>query len=201
MKFVIYNGLKFTRDDRTGYYLNTTNRKRLHRFVYETEIGEIPEGYQIHHIDHDKSNNTIENLIAVLRSEHASYHGKHRAENYYDEMVKNLNENARPKAIEWHKSEKGKEWHKVHYENMKDKLHEKVDLECEQCGDEFNNISRTRFCSNKCKSRWRRESGVDDEKRECGYCGDGFTINKYSSTKCCSKSCANRFRVYKSKVS
>ena len=56
-KFAYFNGLKFTRDDKTGYYLNSTIRKRLHRCVWEYYNGEIPKGYHIHHKDNDKSNN------------------------------------------------------------------------------------------------------------------------------------------------
>ena len=68
-KQIEYNGLKFNRDDKTGYYLSTTNvngkRKRLHRYVWECNYGEIPKGYHIHHIDENKGNNSIENLELI----------------------------------------------------------------------------------------------------------------------------------------
>lgn len=50
-----------------------------HRFVYETFFGEIPEGMQIHHIDHDKQNNTLDNLQMVTDEEnklHAKLAGR-----------------------------------------------------------------------------------------------------------------------------
>lgn len=40
-----------------------------HRFVYECFYGEIPEGMQIHHIDHDKQNNALDNLQMVTDEE------------------------------------------------------------------------------------------------------------------------------------
>ena len=40
-----------------------------HRFVYECFYGEIPEGMQIHHIDHDKHNNALDNLQMVTDEE------------------------------------------------------------------------------------------------------------------------------------
>lgn len=40
-----------------------------HRFVYECFYGEIPEGMQIHHIDHDKQNNELSNLQMVTDEE------------------------------------------------------------------------------------------------------------------------------------
>lgn len=194
-KFIYFNGIKFTRDDKTGYYLNSTIRKRLHRYVWEYHYGEIPKGYHIHHKDHDKSNNDISNLECISPSNHATHHGNDRSLNHYEEMVKNLSENARPKASEWHRSEEGREWHSAHakevYENRI-----KMSFKCEQCGDEFESFKTksNRFCSNKCKAAWRRESGIDDVDRRCVQCGKEFRINKYSKTKCCSKSCSNRYK-------
>ncbi len=43
--------------------------KYLHRIVWESFNGEVPNGYEINHIDHDKSNNTLNNLELVTRSE------------------------------------------------------------------------------------------------------------------------------------
>jgi hypothetical protein len=54
------------------------------------------------------------------------------------------------------------------------------------------NASTSRFCSNKCKSRWRRRSGLDDVERICEYCGKAFKVNKYKPTKYCSSLCASR---------
>ena len=36
--------------------------KYVHRLVWETFNGNIPNGYEINHIDHDKSNNSLANL-------------------------------------------------------------------------------------------------------------------------------------------
>ena len=41
-----------------------------HVLVWEQHNGPIPEGYQIHHIDGDKSNNSIENLQLVSALDH-----------------------------------------------------------------------------------------------------------------------------------
>lgn len=43
--------------------------KYIHRLVWETFRGPIPQGYEINHIDHDKKNNQLENLELVTRSE------------------------------------------------------------------------------------------------------------------------------------
>ena len=55
-KFQFFDGRKFTRDEKTGYYLCSTkdligSRKRMHVYVWEYYNGLVPEGYHIHHID------------------------------------------------------------------------------------------------------------------------------------------------------
>jgi hypothetical protein len=44
--------------------------------LYEYIHGNIPQGYHIHHIDGNKFNNEISNLLLVLGSEHTSGHNK-----------------------------------------------------------------------------------------------------------------------------
>ena len=189
-KYIWYNGLKFTRDDFTGYYLNSTHRKRLHRYIWESDVGVIPKGYQVHHIDHDKNNNDISNLELIHQSRHMSYHGIFNAKNNYDEMIKNLDEVARPKASEWHGSKEGVEWHKKHYESVKHKLHIEYNRSCIVCEKEYVTIqTNSKFCSNACKSRYRRSMGLDNITKNCVICGKEFTSNKYAKVETCSASC------------
>lgn len=196
-KHLYFDGKMFTRDERTGYYLCSTKnsegvRKRMHVYVWEFYNGPVPEGYHVHHIDEDKSNNDISNLKLMLGSAHVSMHGKEMAENHYDEMINNLNINARPKANEWHRSENGREWHKMHYETMKERLYRTMHFSCENCGKQFSSTQvNSRFCSNNCKSAWRRKSGVDDIVKICEDCGGEYHANKYAGTKYCSI-CRNR---------
>ena len=44
--------------------------------MWELHYGEIPEGYHIHHIDFDKSNNDISNLQLMSKEEHMQLHGE-----------------------------------------------------------------------------------------------------------------------------
>ena len=70
------------------------------------------------------------------------------------------------------------------------------EFECEYCKKKYKAINNNtnRFCSNKCKSAWRRKSGIDDVEKVCEICGSKFKTNKYSKTKTCSRSCANRLK-------
>jgi hypothetical protein len=196
-KFVYFDGYKFTRDDKTGYYLNSTIRQRLHRYVWEFYNGPIPKGYHIHHKDFNKANNDISNLQLLSFEEHEKLHGEaHAADEGFRVWAKaNLAKTARPKASEWHKSEEGREWHKKQFEKSRSKIFIERDFICENCGKAFKSTqTESRFCSNNCKSAWRRKAGLDNEKRICASCGSPFIVNKYSKTECCSRSCSMRLR-------
>lgn len=58
-----------------GYLQCTLFRKRfyIHRLVYEAWIGNIPNGYDIDHINGIKTDNRVSNLRAVLRSENLKH--------------------------------------------------------------------------------------------------------------------------------
>lgn len=193
-KYVYFDGLKFTRDDKTSYYLNSTIRKRLHRYVWEFYNGEIPSGYDIHHADHDKNNNDISNLIMIKSSDHHKLHGAELTEEQRENLAINLNKAARPAAIKWHKSAEGSEWHKAHYKQTEAVLHARVMQTCENCGADFEGSYQSRFCCNACKSAYRRKLGLDNIEKQCPVCGNMFATSKYAQAETCSRSCANRLR-------
>ena len=193
-KFAYFDGLRFCRDEKTGYYLNARTHKRLHRYVYEKENGAIPDGYHVHHIDHDKGNNEPDNLALMTGSQHLKLHGEEITDEQREWRRNNVITKAVPAAKAWQGTEAGRAWHKKHYENMKDALYARKQRTCKQCGATFSGTlsDKNCFCSNACKSAWRRAAGLDEEQRVCAVCGKLFTVNRYSKTKCCSRSCGNR---------
>lgn len=60
------------------YRPGTGKRVYEHRYVWESANGPIPDGFEINHIDGDKTNNIIENLELVTRQrnqQHAYHSG------------------------------------------------------------------------------------------------------------------------------
>jgi hypothetical protein len=47
---------------------------KFHRFIWECINGEIPDGYDVHHIDKNKMNNSINNLELKEKGEHNHLH-------------------------------------------------------------------------------------------------------------------------------
>ena len=110
VRWIEFDGVKYY-PDRRGYWLGHVDGspKRLHISVWEKHNGSVPIGYHVHHIDHDTNNNAISNLVLMPKGEHLSYHGNLQN---IEKLRKNMEENARPAASEWHKSEEGRAWHK-----------------------------------------------------------------------------------------
>lgn len=195
-----FDGNKFRRDAKTGYYLASKpthcgRRERLHCYVWRYFNGPAPEGCHIHHKDENKYHNDIENLACVPVSEHTSYHSRKYLSEHLEESRKHI-ENIRPFASEWHRSPEGREWHRKHgieeYKTM-----QKREYTCQYCGKKFMSLPvgpNHKYCSNNCKSAARRKSGVDDETRGCVVCGREFRANKYSKTRCCSRKCGRVLR-------
>lgn len=196
---VIFNGIKFrrypeseSRSSRLYYVPDGRHRKngvgRLHQEVYKAHNGPIPPGYHVHHADHNALNNDPSNLVLIWGEDHLRHHGSDPAKTAH---LRTMQEVGREAAKVWHRSEEGRAWHVEHGKAVWEGR-EPVTHACEQCGNPYESLltgKGTRFCSNNCKSQWRRESGVDNVDRNCVECGASFTVNKYMKTPTCSRSC------------
>lgn len=68
----------------------------IHQYIWMCVNGDIPEGYQIHHIDGNRQNNSIYNLTLIEENEHLSYHFKgnkyHLGKNHSEETKNKISE-------------------------------------------------------------------------------------------------------------
>lgn len=186
---IIYRNYTFGKHQKQPYYYATVKqrKKALHRYIYECEKGPIPDGYHVHHIDENPFNNTIDNLEVKTGFDHLSFHGK-KADR---QKLLKLAETGREYAKEWHGSPEGIEWHKQHYIDCELKMQERVIRNCSNC----NKLTSTKrkngnaFCSNNCKSQWRRRNKPDKKIVTCLKCGKEFETLKYLPNSYCSKEC------------
>jgi hypothetical protein len=158
---------------------------RLHRVVWEAANGRpVPDGFHVHHDDEDRANNQPGNLVLLPGGEHISLHSRG--------VSRTLSALAYERAAEWHRSPEGREWHRRHAAP----LHRLSDAVCEQCGKEYRtqDMGRNRFCSNACKSAWRRATGADHVERVCPACGKAYRVNRYSKSKTCGRECGVALR-------
>lgn len=79
-----------------------------------------------------------------------------------------------------------------HAREIEYKTHDYV---CDQCGINFMGGGRktgNHFCSNNCKSAYRRMMGFDNIEKRCDRCGASFVANKYNGRRYCCEDCRRK---------
>lgn len=169
-------------------------RRSLHRDVYSTHFGDIPDGWHVHHMDMNPLNNHPTNLEALPATEHLVEHGLSRTPEQLEHHCKVLAQH-RHKAYGWHKTEEGRAWHEANRQAMREQrlsLPTKRHV-CSVCDRPFESRSKAdvlKYCSGRCRSAERKATGEDMDTRTCGHCGAEFSTWKYNKTACCSISCS-----------
>src|SRR6266566_121909 len=197
---IIFNGIKFRRypesrhrSTRVYYRPGGTDAEQgiqsLHQEVWKAANGPIPTKHDIHHRDKNPLNNNLSNLECLPESAHHRIHAR-----VYDEQAAKHLAAIRPLAAQWHASEIGREWHRQHArKSWNQRMPRK--RTCAQCGNGFESTAgRSKFCTNACKSKWRRGQGLDDIVKICQRCSVPFKTNKYENNKFCSRRCAVRHK-------
>ena len=187
-----FDGIKFTSSTADGYYKHQGLRLSMHRYVWEYYNGKIPEGYEIHHKDFNKANNSIDNLQLLTVAEHRKLHADLLTEEQREWKRNNMNTVVHEAAKKWHRSEEGHQWHVQHGKETggNSKEYEHV---CVVCGKKYiTRQKKSRFCSGACHQKYRRATGIDKIKKVCPVCGKEFMTNKSRPSKTCSKSCGTK---------
>lgn len=156
-------------------------RAFLHRDVWAFHNGPIPPKHHIHHIDGNPANNALSNLAVMERGEHLRHHFKGRKYTPHAAI-------AAQKV--WRETDKGKAFLSEMGKRNAHFMHQPKAFSCEQCGTGFEtSISYARFCSNRCKCRWRVAQGLNHEERTCTVCGSTFSTEKARRAQTCSPEC------------
>lgn len=110
-----YSGVKLTTEHNRAYRME-------HRMIAEAVYGEIPEGYDVHHIDEDSYNNSADNLEVICHKAHAT-HTRNSCDN--DHMVGEYNEKGQYRYVSGPDSKKGRKTIKPMPERLRSSLKNK----------------------------------------------------------------------------
>ena len=202
----IFKGQLFHFDATKGFYVDKTG-KFLQDYAWEQYKGSIPEGYVVKFKTDDVSNANLLNLTLEKVENDADTTTK-VVENVVTEekvlekktSVCNLTDDARQKAVAWHKSEEGHKWHKEQIKKQRENDVFVKELICDNCGKSYQGIYNSganHFCSSACKSQYRRKNGLDLVEVTCPVCNNVYKTNKFRPSKTCSRACANQIRYQK----
>ncbi len=184
-----YFGKRFYQDKK-GYWVNSMPI-HAQRWVWINHYGAISEGMDIHHKDSDKSNNEIDNLELINRSDHLK---KHWQEGNFDldQRRKQLSE-----ARLWLKTPQGKKTQsdktKKSWEKRKLNPYKKI---CLGCDKEFETYQKwAKCCEPNCYVKWRRKNKIVFIAKKCWICGNIYYIEKSSKIRTCGKECGIKLQI------
>ena len=195
-----FNGVKF-RKRKGGHYF--TPMYSIYHAVWQYYYGEVPPHTIIHHIDQDKDNNNIENLIPMTPSAHQKLHAALGRKNPIAPIRTLICERC------------GKEYQAKYSDRNKfcpdcreiikstpkpPKPVKKISKTCVVCGKEFQAYRKdAETCSPKCSAALRLKDYVPVTKtveKSCVICGKKFTSNKHHFRKTCSDECSKILNSY-----
>lgn len=177
----IFNGYSFYKNKK-GRFICTIS---LHRFLWMYLNGEISEGYDIHHKDFDKDNNSIDNLQILTKDEHNKIHLSHKLKKAPEKKTKFI---CKICGNEYEAVNRG---NNNYCSQMCKKIAERTRATeikiCEICGKKFSTSDDARFCSPKCIGEYLKRQ----EAKTCPICGKTFSDVISKHRKYCSLECAN----------
>ncbi|MFW9602453.1 MAG: HNH endonuclease [Prevotella sp.] len=179
-----YAGYKWSRKP-SGYYQSTTrctdgSRKNwLHQYVYEEDNGPIPQGYDVHHRNENKSDNSISNLELLTMAEHQEEHLEQNRQNGF-RLSKYVEEHFDEVQGLAKLGKKG-----LYTGRAKRKKLARGHIDCGYCGESFipHNKARTdtKYCSTTCRDAGNRAA---KEPTKCSDCGELFEAVSKHAKKC-----------------
>ena len=198
MEEVIYNNVVYYRkpnhhDIRCKYFRrrgrcrDKTVERYLHRQVWVDHFGKIPEGFHIHHKNHDVTNNLIDNLECISRAKHFEEHKAERLNWAFSKENKANLDKGRIHGINWMKTDMGRDHAKKLGIIQKEKSKKiKQCVVCLTSFEAYDLIKVAMYCSNDClkiAAKGKKKTIV------CEICHKSIEINRYSKSTCCYGKC------------
>ena len=162
MQHQYHFGKKFYIDKKTGYWISTCCPKvRAHVWVWRKTNGSIPKTHHVHHKDGNKSNNNINNLECLHRSDHFKVHLTEERRQWSRKWAEVI----RPLTKVWHRSEEGRKWHREHGKKVWAKR-SAFKINCLFCLKEIETKTfHHKFCNQNCKAKHGRRVKKDKESQ------------------------------------
>lgn len=191
MEHQTFNGINFLKDNRSGYFWSTskkTGNVSMHRYVWNYYNGEIPEGYEIHHIDGDPSNNDIKNLKCSKRCEHRREHQEHKMGLVSNGHCVECGAELKDKCGVFCSSRCKQAYarHNGYY---------KIEKTCAYCGKKFltNKYRKSETCSHLCSNLIRQKRISEGEPTHvCVVCGKKYFPQPNNKHNTCSMKCTKK---------
>ena len=177
-----FDGVIYTTRDSNHY----AKSRQLHRVIFAYYYGDIPDGYVIHHVDHNKANNDISNLQCLTKGEHQTLHNNNAQNQQF--TCKYCG-----KVIPFNKRGKktfcSQKCHSAWYKENASVLEER---KCKRCGKTFTAFpwQERQYCSKSCsaKAHWLAEQ-ARKSFAVCPTCGKSFK-KKRNTQQFCSRKCS-----------
>lgn len=161
---------------------------QLHRAMWEFHHGPIPDGHQIHHINHNPLDNRIENLSCMTVTEHRRLHP--------------ISAEDREKGRYWMYTPSGKQRMLKNGERQWKSAPIRSGA-CRVCGKTYEIKclhDKTECCSRACWDSHYSKHRVPKESRICKICGNAFEVDKRQKMVCCGRSCGQTLANLNRKV-
>lgn len=188
-EFKVYFQKRFYKDKK-GYYVNSMPI-HAQRWVWINHFGTIPDNMDVHHKDGDKSNNEIENLEIISRSDHLKKHWKEGSYDL-DQRRKQLSE-----ARLWLKTPQGKKKQAINTKNSWEKRklspYKKICIGCEISFESYQKWGK--HCNSSCYAKWRRKNKIGFIEKKCWICDKVYSIEKSSKIRTCGKECGTKLQI------
>ena len=175
-----FNGVTYHKVNTGHYNFNTS----IHREVTKYYQGEIPKGYEVHHLDWNPANNSIDNLVMLPKIEHRKIHSP-KGRKILFEKKKNYVCEVCGKTYEAFTNGVS---HRFCSQKCADQARKtSITKTCAYCGKTFQTSrNRIQFCSKSCAQKFRSPK----VEITCPVCGKNF-LPVAKTRQYCSPACAS----------